>query len=227
MSTEVRLLCYNVRSLRDDARAVAAVIRACQPDLVCVQEAPRFLRWRSKCAALARDAGLVIVTGGRPAAAMLLLASLRVRVIETRDVKLSKRSGLHQRGIALATVELAGARLAVASIHLDLDAAERLRHATEILDVLSGCAAPVIVAGDINEEPHAPAWRMLAERYPDGYAVAPDGGEHTYSARRPHKRIDAVFVDRRLDVVGCGVPDVPGISRASDHRPVLAVVRVG
>lgn len=227
MSTEVRLLSYNVRSLRDDAHAVAAVIRACEPDLVCIQEAPRFFRWRSKCAALARESGLVIVTGGRPAAAMLLLASLRVRVIEAQNLKLSKRRGLHQRGIALGTVEVTGARFAVASIHLDLVAGERLRHAGEILDVLDSCAAPTIVAGDINEEADAPAWRMLAGRYQDGWVVAPTGGEFTSTAKRPQRRIDAVFVDRGLDVVSCGVPDVPGIERASDHRPVLAVVRIG
>jgi endonuclease/exonuclease/phosphatase family metal-dependent hydrolase len=227
MSTDVRLLSYNVRSLRDDAHAVAAVIRACEPDLVCIQEAPRFFRWRSKCAALARESGLVIVTGGRPAAAMLLLASLRVRVVETQDVKLSKRRGLHQRGIALGTVEIAGARFAVASIHIALVASERLRHAGEILDVLAGYDVPTIVAGDINEETDAPAWGMFADCYQDGYAVAPTGGEFTSTAKNPRRRIDAVFVDRRLDVVSCGVPDVPGIERASDHRPVLAVVRAG
>jgi endonuclease/exonuclease/phosphatase family metal-dependent hydrolase len=48
MST-LRLLSYNVRSLRDDASAVARVIRAAEPDLVCIQEAPRLFRWRSPC----------------------------------------------------------------------------------------------------------------------------------------------------------------------------------
>ncbi len=63
----LRLLTYNVRSMRDDRAAVARVIRSAEPDVVCVQEAPRFLRWRSTCAALARTSGLVVVGGGRPA----------------------------------------------------------------------------------------------------------------------------------------------------------------
>ena len=62
---ELRLLSYNVRSLRDDRASVAAVIRACRPDVVAVQEAPRSLRWRSKRAALARTSGLVVATADR------------------------------------------------------------------------------------------------------------------------------------------------------------------
>jgi len=226
LPTDLRVLSYNVRSLRDDAQAVSTVIRACEPDVVCVQEAPRFLRWRSKCAGLARESGLVVVTGGRSAAAMLLLASLRVRVIDTHDVLLSHKRGLHQRGIALATLELCGTRFCLGSIHLDLKASERLRHVEEIVQRTSTCAAPVIVAGDINEQPHEPAWRALDAYYPDAYPQAPDGGEHTYSAVDPVRRIDGIFVDRSVAVVSCGVPDVPGVERASDHCPVLAVVRL-
>jgi endonuclease/exonuclease/phosphatase family metal-dependent hydrolase len=223
---ELRVLSYNVRSLRDDAQGVSTVIRACEPDVVCIQEAPRFLRWRSKCAALARESGLVVVTGGRPAAATLLLAALRVRVVDIADVLLSAKRGLHQRGLALATLEVGGSQFSLGSIHLDLDAGERLKHVDEIVQRTSRCSAPVILAGDINEEPNGPAWRDLAARYSDAYAVAPTGGEHTYSAARPVRRIDGIFADPAITVLSCGVPDTPGIETASDHRPVLAVLRL-
>ncbi len=224
--TEVRLLSYNVRSLRDDAHAVARVIRDCEPDVVCIQEAPRFLRWRSKCAALARESGLYVVTGGRPAGAMLLLASLRVQVVSAHDVLLSKKRGLHQRGLAVGVFELDGARFGVASMHLDLDARERCRHVEEVVDHLDRLPVPVVVAGDVNEEPSAPAWSALATRYQDGYEVAPAGDEYTYSAIAPIKRIDGVFVDNAIIVVSCGVPDMARVKVASDHLPVLAVLRV-
>lgn len=226
MAEHVRLLTYNVRSLRDDKRAVATVIRACEPDVVCVQEAPRFLRWRTKCAELASESGLFVVTGGRTAAAMLLLASLRVQVLETRDVLLSKKRGLHQRGVAMARLQVGEARFVVGSIHLDLDAEERRRHVDEILSQVDEFGGPVVLAGDINEEPSQPSWQALAGRYRDAYAHAASGGEHTYSATAPVRRIDGIFVDPGIEVVECGVPDVPGIERASDHRPVLAVLRV-
>jgi len=226
MPAELRLLSYNVRSLRDDAHAVATVIRASKPDVVCIQEAPRFVRWRSKCAALARESDLVVVTGGRPAGAMLLLASLRLKVVSTRDIKLSKKRGMHQRGIAAATFECEGSRFAAGSIHLDLKPAERLRHVDEILLRVSTFGVPTILAGDINELPSQPAWQALAARFRDAYAVAPAGGEFTYSATKPVRRIDGVFVDPQIEIVECGVPDIAGIERASDHRPVLAVLRI-
>lgn len=226
MSAEIRLLSYNVRSLRDDKDAVAAVIRACRPDVVCIQEAPRFFRWRSKAAWLARASDLVVVTGGRPAGAMLLLASLRLRVISTHDVLLTKRARLHQRGLAMAVFEAGGARFGVASMHLDLVASERERHVPEVIAHVTSLGVPAVVAGDVNEEPGDPAWELLTARFRDAYAVAPDGGEFTSTSIRPRRRIDGVFVDPAIEIVSCGVPDVPGRERATDHMPVLAVLRV-
>ncbi len=80
-----------------------------------------------------------------------------------------------------------------------------------------------------TKSPRDPAWQALAEPYPDAYAVSPTGREHTYSAADPVRRIDGVFVDASIEVVECGVPGVPDvhdIERASDHRPVLAVLRL-
>ena len=62
--TSLRVLTYNVRSMRDDRSALGRVISSAAPDVVLVQEAPRFARWRSLCAQLARMSGLVVVSGG-------------------------------------------------------------------------------------------------------------------------------------------------------------------
>lgn len=224
--TELRVLTYNVLSLRLGADRVAAVIRACEPDVVCVQEAPRFLGWRARCARLALDAGLRVVTGGRPAAANLLLARRDLRVVEGRSVRLRWHPPLHRRGAAMGVFEVAGMPLVVASTHLSLDDDERLAQARTVTDLVARYAAPAVLAGDVNEDPDDPAFRHLAGVFTDAYAAAPDGDGLTSTAKHPRRRIDAVFVDRRLDVVRCGIPDVPGIPDASDHRPVLAVVRV-
>ena len=74
--------------------------------------------------------------------------------------------------------------------------------------------------------PTAPAWVALAARYQDAYAVAPSGDRFTYSAKQPVKQIDGVFVDPRITVRSCGVPDVARTEEASDHRPLLAVLDV-
>ena len=227
MAATLRVLSYNIRSLRDDAEAVAAVIRSCEPDVVCIQEAPRFLRWRSKCAALARTSGLFVVAGGRPAGAMLLLARLGVDVHATRELLLSRTPGLHQRGLAIAEVEVGGQRWAVASMHLGLRADERQRHADEVLEALVGYDVPVVVAGDVNERPGEPAWTMLTEQYLDSWVAAggdESGAGGTYRSDAPYERIDGIFADRTLSVLSCVVPDLPEVATASDHRPVLAVL---
>jgi endonuclease/exonuclease/phosphatase family metal-dependent hydrolase len=215
---------YNVRSLRDGMRGVAEVIRACRPDVVCVQEAPRFLRWRTTCAALAREAGLYVVTGGRTAGAMLLLSSIRMRVCHHEDVLLRRTPRLHQRGLAMAVLEVGGARLGVASMHLSLDAAERLRQVHDVSGHIGRLAAPhTVLAGDVNEPPDQPAWRALTSRLRDAYAAAPWGGEKTFPSAAPYARIDGIFVTSGVQVVRCGVPqDVPGLTTASDHLPVVA-----
>ncbi|MET0712639.1 MAG: endonuclease/exonuclease/phosphatase family protein, partial [Jiangellaceae bacterium] len=43
----LRVVTYNVRSLRDDRDALVRVIRGLSADVVCMQEAPRRLRWRA------------------------------------------------------------------------------------------------------------------------------------------------------------------------------------
>ncbi len=223
-AAELRILTYNIRSLRDDRQAVARVMAASTPDVVCVQEAPRFLGGRRRCRELAAASGLKMITGGRPAAAMLLLGHPDLPVLATRDVRLTKAPRLHQRGLAIAVVEVLGIRLTVASMHLDLDAAERARHAEEVLAALGDFPDPLVLAGDVNEEPGNPAWSILTDRLQDAYAVAPVGPPETSSALRPTRRIDGIFVDRRLRVVSCGVPEHAELARASDHRPVLAVL---
>jgi endonuclease/exonuclease/phosphatase family metal-dependent hydrolase len=219
----LRLLSYNIRSLRDDGDAVARVIRAAEPHVVCIQEAPRFLRWRSTCAALARRSGLVIVGGGRPAAANLLMSSLSVDVHRTDDVLLSKARRLHQRGTALAEMSLQGKRFVIAGTHLDLEQPARVRHVAELHRAVNTFAGEVasVIAGDINDLPGSEVWDLLAAPRPDVYAAVGEGDGFSYSARDPVRRIDAVFADPRIRPVSATVIDSPDVHIGSDHRPLL------
>lgn len=232
-SAVVRVLSYNVRSMRDDRAALARVIRACAPDVVCVQEAPRFFRWRKHAARLAMDSGLVVVTGGATASGPLILASLRARVERVEDVLLPRTPGLHQRGFATAVLRFGRARLAVVSCHLSINSAERYEQAGLLLDRLAVMDAPHAVAGgDINDNPGGRSFDRIAAEMQDSWAVSPWGGEHTSRPGDPLQRIDAVFAGRDIEVLGCGVPSgLPGVTdtdlrRATDHLPVLAALRV-
>jgi endonuclease/exonuclease/phosphatase family metal-dependent hydrolase len=223
----LRLLSYNVRSMRDDRSALARVIGSVDPDVVCVQDAPRFLRWRSTCAALARTSGLVVVGGGRPAAANLIMSTLGVDVLTTADVLFTKDPGLHQRGTAIAVLRYRGSTFAVAGTHLDVKAEPRLRHVDELHAAIEAhvpADVPTVVAGDINDHPGSPSWQALVERRVDAFASAGTGSAFTSTATRPHQTIDGVFADPRLTVISARVLDQPDVLVASDHRPLLVAL---
>ncbi|MEU8589905.1 endonuclease/exonuclease/phosphatase family protein [Streptomyces sp. NPDC048664] len=232
----LRVLSYNIRSMRDDTQALARIITACAPDLVLIQEAPRFFRWRKKLARLAAASGLVLLTGGATAAGPAILCSLRATVEHTEDVLLPLTPGLHRRGLATAVVRFAGARLGVVSFHLSLEKRERYAQAGLLLDRIDRIAATgpacALAGGDLNEAPGGPAFERLARDLRDARTVAPWGGEHTWTPLDPHRRIDAIFATSGVEVLGCGVPlGHPGVSRddlraASDHLPVLAALRI-
>ncbi|WP_031523841.1 endonuclease/exonuclease/phosphatase family protein [Streptomyces sp. NRRL F-5123] len=231
-SAIIRVLSYNVRSMRDDTAALARVIRACAPDLVLVQEAPRFFRWRKAAARLARTTGLVHVTGGATAAGPMILSSLRAHVEHTEDVLLPHNPPLHQRGFATAVLRIGGARIAAVSTHLSLDPVERHEQAGLLLERVAAMGEPnAVVGGDFNEPPERAGFTRIAAELQDAFAVAPWGGEVT-NVREPYQRIDAVFTTKPVQVLGCGVPhSVPGVTHAdlhaaTDHLPVLAALRV-
>ena len=209
----LRVVSWNVRSLRDDARGVAAVLADLAPDVALVQEAPRLLGWRTACRRLASRAGLVRAVGGAPAAGNLLLVSPAVRVVEAHAVRLPRRKGLHRRGVVLGVVERDGARLGVAGTHLDLDPAARLETATTVRGALPS-RHPLVLAADVNEEPGGPAWTALARDLVD---AARECGP-TFPLREPARRIDAVLLDARLQVVHVQVPRPAPVT---DHLPVV------
>jgi endonuclease/exonuclease/phosphatase family metal-dependent hydrolase len=218
-------LTYNVRSLRDDRTALGKVIRSAEPDVVLVQESPRFARWRSLCAELARRGNLVVVGGGRYAGSNLILSSLGVDVVSTADVLFSKDRGLHQRGTAIAVLTKLGSRFAVAGVHLDLREQARLRHVDELERALTEHVpdgVPIVVGGDVNDVPGSATWQAIAKNRADAFVAAGSGNPFTSTATNPQKTIDGLFVDPRLTVRTARVLEHPDVGAASDHRPVLA-----
>jgi endonuclease/exonuclease/phosphatase family metal-dependent hydrolase len=224
-TVDLRVMTYNVRSLRDDVDALAAVVRSCAPDVLLVQEAPRFLRWRSKRAALARRCGLVVATADRPGG-LCIITALRVDLVDTSFSLLPKTSGHHQRAIVGATVAYGGVQWRLWSVHMSTDAAERQHHQATVSSLLSvESAEPLIVGGDLNEDPGGPMFTALSASMQDCFAVAGSGDGSTSPAVAPTRRLDAIFASRSLTVVSCEAVDSPGVTTASDHRPVVAVLR--
>lgn len=216
----LRVLSYNVHGLRDDRAALTGLVRDLAPDVVVVQEAPRRFRWRSKCAALANDFGLVVAAGGQPSLGNLILVSLRVRVHEQWNLRYPLIPGRHLRGAAFARCSVRGAQFTVSGSHLATDARERPDQAARWKEALSAVEGSLIAAGDLNEGPGGGAWRTVADGLTDtAGAVSP---ALTFPATLPRLRLDGLFVSPGIVVERYEVVETEQARRASDHLPVLA-----
>ncbi|HEY3534397.1 MAG TPA: endonuclease/exonuclease/phosphatase family protein [Pedococcus sp.] len=215
MST-LRVVSYNLKDFTMDRHAAARVVRALNPDVLCLQEVPRrlFASWR--VSAFAAECGMFWSGRHRGSGGTTIFTSLRVQVAESRHVRLRVRALQRTRGYAVARVALPGHEpLVAASVHLSLDAHERERHAGLILQGVSG-GGPVLLAGDLNEGETGGAWRLFAAPLRLVSSPVP-----TFPARAPRRVLDVVFASPDLVVrphtdVELAAADLVA---ASDHRP--------
>ena len=224
--SELRLLSWNVRSLRDGRAGVATVIREAGVDVALIQEAPRLARWRSKRAALAREAGMIVGTADR-VGGLVVLTSMRSWVLGHDHRTLPRLGGRHRRAVVAACVSVAGEPAwRVAVTHLGLHPAERLEHARQVnAGVLNPePSEPVVLAADVNDVPESGAWRSLSEGLIDALGAA-GAGDPTYPAAAPRRRIDAVFVSPGVQVVQARVLDLLRTDPPSDHLPLFVRLR--
>lgn len=191
-------------------------------------------------AAGAAGAGTAVLTAPR-----VDVRAGAVRALPTPTVR--HRRLVRRRGVAEAVVRLPLSRpgddpppregparpgwsveVLVRSVHLGLEEGERVRHAGLVASGALASApcdpwrgAPLVLAGDLNEERTGPAHERLAADLADAAETAGTPFP-TFPARRPRRRLDVVLVDRRLGVVGAWTPDVGADgAAASDHLGVV------
>jgi endonuclease/exonuclease/phosphatase family metal-dependent hydrolase len=209
----MRVVTYNVQSLRGSRSGVVAALREAHADVVCVQEFPRFFLPALRARRFARRCGLVALSGGRLAADVAIWVKQDVLVRRSARVSLSRTRGLHRRGVAVARLTVNGVDVTVASVHLGLDALERERHAAQLAASLVGFDQPRVVVGDVNEGPAGAAWQLLESTVGRAANVC----WPTFPSREPRHTIDTAFVGAGLSVLSVHVP----AATASDHRPVV------
>lgn len=215
MST-VRVASYNLKDFTLDRHAAARVVRAIDPDVLCLQEVPRRLLSTWRVASFAAECGMFWSGRHRGSGGTTVFTSLRVQVRESRHHRLRVAALQRTRGYAVARVGPAGhPPLVVASVHLSLDADERERHAGQILRSLAG-GGPVLLAGDLNEGESGRAWRLFASPLRLISPTTP-----TYPARAPRAVLDVIFGSPDLVVAAHRevALDEADLVAASDHRP--------
>lgn len=125
--------------------------------------------------------------------------------------------------------------MTVVSVHLPLDADQRVDHASTVLRAIieevstafpadpeeGGIAAPVVVGGDINEDSTGRAWGVLAGQLTEVTDQRP-----TFPAARPKAPIDGIFATGHRSAAPGTVEaldeelDPETFRAASDHLPV-------
>jgi endonuclease/exonuclease/phosphatase family metal-dependent hydrolase len=218
---QLRVVSYNVHGLRDDLDALGAVVRELAPDVLVVQESPRRLRWRARCADLAHRCGLVYAAGGGAALGNLILVNLRVAVPRSWSLRYPLVPGRHMRGAVFARCVVSGVALTVAGTHLGLVADERLDQARRLRAALAGVDGPTVLAGDFNEPADGPARRLLAEGRVDAAGVDDTPTFPAAGVGAAGARIDALLVHPAVTVAGYRVASSAAGIRASDHLPVV------
>ncbi|TVQ00605.1 MAG: endonuclease [Planctomycetaceae bacterium] len=229
----LRVMTYNIHHGRGldgkiDLRRIADVIKDAQPDLVALQEVD-FKTRRSggvdQSAVLGELCSMHAIfgrasdyQGGQYGNAVLSSRPF----LSTKNHRLPK-GGAENRASIAATVQL-HKRQAVtfASTHFDHINAKARTDAAELLaGLVPASSSLVILAGDLNCSPDAAELHPLLQvfRSVNAEPIA------TFPGRSPTSQIDYILYDRRArwTVESCEVIDDNG---ASDHRPILAVIRV-
>lgn len=220
----LRIASYNVRALQDDVSALVRTIRAIDPDVLCLQEVPRIPPVATRITDLARRSGLVWSGRSQRAGQTSVLTNLRTNVLSVEHHRLPTVRRGDSRGFAVTRVAPFGhAPVSVVSVHLSLDAPERVRHAREILASLDRLPGPALLAGDLNEQEDGEAWQLFGQRM---RMVGPAAS--TFPAAHPDRLLDVVFATP--DVTVLPHQEVPwhyeDLVSGTDHRPVWVDIDV-
>lgn len=222
--TQLKVMTYNILMGGRRGAPLDQVVRAVAPDVLLVNECPKpILVSRQLCLALTRRWGMRFVVGGRGAGSNMVAVSYRVLVDSAAAEVLPQPWFQPRRGIASAQLRWGDTVFGVVSCHLSLDRDRRLGEVDRVIEVARALHGPVVVAGDLNEPPDGPCWERLQHA---GYVDHGAETWQTFPADRPTKRIDALLVRGPMTALRHGDPGVDSelLGRASDHRPVLAVV---
>jgi endonuclease/exonuclease/phosphatase family metal-dependent hydrolase len=139
-----------------------------------------------------------------------------------------------------ARLDVRGRDVWVYAVHLGLPAQDRMDQTGVLLARAATRDAPRVLAGDFNSCPtptcpefeggpddvYETVTRDHADTRVAAGLPANDADALTYEATRPHERIDYVFATDDFDVLEQRTVRSEAALAASDHLPVVAVLRL-
>lgn len=234
----LRVMTYNVHSCRGSDRRlmperILSVIRSAAPDIVALQEldvGQSRSRALDQAAYLAAGLGMEFhfaaaraCHGGHYGNAILS----RMPIVNSRSTALPQLDDLCEPRV-LQRVHLDGpwGPLAVFNAHFGLSREERRMQVETLLcaEWLNDPAlgSQVLVCGDFNAGPRSFVYRRLADTLRDAQGRR---ARSTFPSLFPMLRLDHIFVGFGLTVTHAEVSRGLLARMASDHRPLLAVIR--
>ncbi len=213
---------------RRDPERILAVLHEIDADVVALQEADRRFGLRESVLPRALIDDLshyrAVPLNHRPDSigwhGNALLVKRHIKVTEASVVPLPT---LEPRGAVRADLLVAGQRVRVVGMHLDLSGLRRRQQLRTILGHVAACGAacPAVLLGDFNEwavhggcwrEFHAP-WRVLMPG-------------RSFPARRPIAQLDRIVVSQEWSVRQAHVHHSALAAVASDHLPIVAMLEL-
>jgi endonuclease/exonuclease/phosphatase family metal-dependent hydrolase len=215
----IRVVSYNLRSLRTGIGPAVEAVTAYEPDVMLVQEYGAPYRLRAFGKAIGMDWASSYAPFNRLRNAALFRSPWRL--VRSDHHRFAKTRGQYRRGFVLAQLETKTAGVTAVSVHLGLSRHERPHHAAELLAALRHIDGPVVVGGDLNEEPDGDAVAALTAELRSGRSIA-GGGHPTFPADGPTAGIDDILVAGGAGIASFRVGEAEAARTASDHRPVIA-----
>ena len=209
----MRVAAYNIQGGRAGIGRVAEVLRATRADVIALTEVRR-AHLTSFARALGMHATLGRTYRFRGFGNAILSREPHRRL---KLVRFTRTKGHQPRGMLAARLDPG---VTVVVTHLGLTPDERIRHAKQLMAELEGVEDPVVLGGDLNEQPPGAAVGVLLGRFRDTFAAVAEPS-FTHPAESPLRRIDYVMVSG-LEVSGAAV--LPMV--ASDHLPVVVDLEV-
>ncbi len=160
-----------------------------------------------------------------------ILTHLPMRLLKSALLPgLAGKPRLEPRGALWVAIDAYGTEIQMINTHLGLYKKERAAQVQSLLgsDWLEhpNMQSPIILCGDFNATPYSREWRKLHERLPDAQVTLVNHRpKNTFFSRIPGARIDHVFVDNSLELVGIETPNTELVRLASDHLPLIVDVK--
>jgi endonuclease/exonuclease/phosphatase family metal-dependent hydrolase len=218
----VRVVVHNVRGFRDGSERLVRLVGHFRPDVLLLNETGSRWRLRRFENALGMDLAADPWSPLRRRVKDAVLVRPPWSIVGHRQHRFEGGPWLYPRGALLTELERGDAKLCAISMHLGLHPRERLAYARTLVALVDGVDTPIVVGGDLNEEPDGRAVGLLSERFRDAWLLGGDSEGETFPADEPTARIDYLFVSEGIVVERVLVPPGPDAREASDHRPLVA-----